>query len=611
MTRAAPRPLVARAFYLLGSAALLVAALYWGQKILIPLAVAILLSFVLAPLVSRLERHGLRRLPAVLLVVGLAFLLLGLAGWSVASGLSALISDLPHHQKDVRGKIAALQVTGKRSLLATIEDFLDEVEKASQPRSNPSAPEVRVRPERPSLFAQLQAVVSHFLGVLTAVLVVILLVVALLIHREDMRNRIIRLAGRGRLTLTTRALDEVGRRIGGYLLGHAVVNAGFGAVMGLGLLLLGVPYPALWGLLAATLRFVPAVGVWLVAPFPAALAFIGAPSPAGALAVLALFLALELLTTYLVEPRVCDRSIGVASIPLLLAVMFWTALWGIVGLVLATPLTICLAVLGKHVPQLEFLGVLLGSRPALGPEARYYQRLLARDRYEAEAVVKAYLGEHPVEQLFDEVLVPALVLARRSRPNGLRPDDEQFIVQTTCELVEGLGQADCSAAATADGAVPVRILGLPACDGLDETALRMLRHLALATGHDVMIASGGNALSGLVSQMQHPAATIIVSLAPGGMTQARYLCRRLRGQASKARIVVSRLGQRREVGKFRKLLLSAGADRVVTTLREACGQLVHLAGSQGTLQEAPLDTVAKGRPAVNDRPTRRKPGEPG
>jgi predicted PurR-regulated permease PerM len=588
MTTAPPRPLAARAFYLLGSAGLVVAALYWGQKILITLTLAILLSFVLAPLVSRLERRGLRRLPAVLLVVGLAFVLLGLAGWSIASGLTALINDLPRHQKDVRDKIVALQVTGKRSILASVEDFLDEVEKVSQPRSGPSAPVVQVRPERPSLFAQLQTVVSQFLGVLSAALVVVLLVITLLIHREDLRNRIISLAGRGRLTLTTRALDEVGRRIGGYLLGHALVNAGFGLAVGLGLLLVGAPYPALWGLLAATLRFVPAVGVWLVAPFPAALALISAPSPAQALAVLALFLTLELLTMYLIEPHVCDRSIGVSSVPLLLAVMFWTGLWGIVGLVLATPLTICLAVLGKHVPQLGFLGVLLGSRPALGPEARYYQRLLARDRYEAEAVIKAYLAEHSVEQLFDKVMVPALVLARRNRKNGLQPDDEQFIVQTTCELVEGLDQSDGPAAAPAAGAVPVRVLGLPACDELDETALQMLRHLARARGHDVLITGGGNALSGTVSAIhQHPDAVIIVALAPGGVTQARYLCRRFHVQASGPRIVVSWLGQRREVGRFRKVFHSAGADRVVTSLREACAQLRHLSRSPARLQQAP------------------------
>src|SRR5262245_54257527 len=182
----------------------------------------------------------------------------------------------------------------------------------------------------------------------------------MLVYREDLRNQLIRLAGSGRLVLTTRALDEIGQRIGRYLLGHSLVNAGFGVAVGLGLFLIGVPSAGLWGLLAGVLRFVPVVGPWLVAPFPTALALISSPGLTQPLGVLALFLLLELLNGYVIEPRVCGPSIGVAPVPLLLALMFWTGLWGIVGLVLATPLTVCLAVLGKHVSQLEFLAVMLG-----------------------------------------------------------------------------------------------------------------------------------------------------------------------------------------------------------------------------------------------------------
>jgi hypothetical protein len=401
-----------------------------------------------------------------------------------------------------------------------------------------------------------------------------------------------------------------------------VVNAGFGVAVGLGLLALGLPYPALWGFLAGILRFVPAVGIWLVAPFPAALSFIRSPNPAQALAILALFLVLELLTAYLIEPRVCGRSVGLAPVPLLLAVMFWTGLWGIVGLVLATPLTVCLAVLGKHVGQLELLAVLLGSRPALSPEARYFQRLLARDRFEAEAVVREHLAEHTLEDLCDGLVVQALVLVRRNRHNGeLRPEDEQFILQTTGELLEGLGQNPSLALRACEDPSPAQragevsslalracspsamlraseensngqVLVLPACDAVDETAVRMLRCLARAADRDVLLPGEAMPLSGLVSVMQkHPAAVIIVSVAPEGLTQARYLCRRLRGQSPELKIVVARLGQRREVRKRSKLLLSAGANRVVTTLQEACGLLEQLTETPSSPPDAGTTSI--------------------
>ena len=563
-------------FHLLGSAALVVAALYWGQKILMPFALALLLAFVLTPPVSWLERRGLRRVSSVLLVVCLAFLLLGAAGWAVMTQVSSLVDDLPRYKHNVREKVGQLQKSGSRGWLGTVQDFLDEVEKAGQPAKADGGTVVRLEPPRPTLSGQLQALAGRFLGIFSAALAALLLVICMLIYRENLRNQLIRLAGSGRLVLTTRALDETGQRIARYLLGHALVNTGFGIAVGLGLFMIGVPYATLWGFLAGAFRFVPSVGVWFVAPFPTALALLSSPGLTPPLLVLALFLLLELINGNVIERRVCGPSIGVAPVPLLLSIMFWTGLWGMVGLVLATPMTVCLAVLGKYVRQLDLLAVLLGSRPALKAEARYYQRLLARDRYEAETIVKDYLEQRPIARLYDEMLLPALGLVRGGRRRGeLRPDDAQFILQATRELLQELDQQVALAASPPDSADRAQILALPASDELDELPLLMLRHLCRSESHGIRLAGIGDLSPGMISlvQQERPALVVISALAPGGLAQARYLCQRLRSQFPTVRIVVGYWGHGRDPKKLRKRLLTAGADRVVTTLREAHSQL--------------------------------------
>lgn len=572
------------AFFVLGAAGLVVAALYLGQRIFVPLALAILLTLLLTPVVSRLERAGFGRLPAVLSVAFLAFALIGLVGWAVATQFAGLVDDLPRHKANVRDKIVQLRGSGKPGLLGTVQELLEEVEHAGEGppggAAPPVGPVIRVEPQKPALVAQLQGVAARVLANVSLLVAVILMVITLLVYREDTRNRLIRLAGRGRLAVTTRALDEAGRRISGYLLGHSAVNAGFGVAIGAGLAALGVPYSAMWGLLAASFRFVPSVGVWLVAPLPAALALMSGPGFTAPLFVFGLFLILGFITTNLVEPRVCGRSVGLAPVPLLLAVMFWTGLWGVVGLVLATPVTVCLAVLGKYVPQLGFLSVLLSREAALRPAARYYQRLLARDRQEAEVVVKEYLAEHPVEELFDRVLLPALVLVRRSRRAGeLRPEDEEFILRATREIVDGLDALGAPSEPSAAPEERVVVLGVPAADGADEAALHLLRRLARTAGVDVEVASGGFAAPGTAALVHGAAGVLVVAIGPGGLTEARYLCRRLRGQHPEVKILVGRWGCGRDPKKSRRHLLSAGAFSVATTIREARAELVRLGPS--------------------------------
>jgi hypothetical protein len=262
-------------------------------------------------------------------------------------------------------------------------------------------------------------------------------------------------------------------------------------------------------------------------------------------------------------------------VPLFIAIIFWTAVWGIVGLVLATPVTVCLAVLGKYVPALRFLAILLGREAALRPAARYYQRLLARDRYEAEAVLKEYLADHSVGALFDRVLIPALTLVRKGKKAGeLKREDEEFIVGTTLAIVGELAPT----AVIEPGASRGVLLGLPATDGVDEVALVMLRHLAAACGWQVEIAESGSLVAAGI-QESAPAAVFVAAVGAGGLTESVYLCRRLRAQHRDLTIVVGRWGRGKDPKKARNILTTAGADRVVATLREARTHLARLGQS--------------------------------
>lgn len=586
---ASPAP--QRTFYLLGSFALLVALLYWGRPILIPVVLAVLLAFLLTPLVEQFERRGVGRTPAVLLVVFVTVALLGGVVLLLTSQLTELISQLPAHKGKMQQKIADLRGAGKAGPLATVQDFLQEAEQAGRPGDKDPAPVVRVRAEKQSLSADLSGAVSTFVGPLSSAFAVLVLVMCMLMQREDLRNRIVRLAGRGRVSLTTRALDEVGWRIGRYLLWRSLVNFGFAVAVGFGLALIGVPYPALWGFLAGALRFLPSVGVWLVAPFPFLFALLDAPGWTPPTLVLLLFLTLEFLTGSVVEPWVCGPTVGVAAVPLFVAVLFWSWLWGLTGLLLATPLTVCLAVLGRHIPQLESLGVLLGSRPALDAATRYFQRLLARDRREAAHVAEEYRAEHPLAAVYDQVLVRALYQVKRGRAGGeLLEEDEQLILGDTRQLVEAMRAREPGTPGSDDaplgdderaGRARVKILGCPANDPLDELALLMFQHLMAASGWEMQL-TGTETFAAQVASLigqEEPALIVVAALAPGGLPQLLYLCRRLRSRFPHVKIVVGRWGLRGRAEPTRNRLLAAGADRATTTLSEALDQVTQAAGS--------------------------------
>ena len=460
---------------------LLVAAVYLAKPVLVPLCLAVLLSFILTPLVTLVQRRGVRRVPAVLVVVLSALIVAAVTSWVVGVEVGKLAQDLPTHTDQVKRKVQALQSHGGR--LAKLYQMIQDVGQ-SEPTPSPAvkekltgvAPTILTPPAtQPSTQPVVTAApatpkspVGDLLDYATVVLepladagLVLILVIYILIQREELRNRMIGLLGHTRLAGTTRVTVEAASRLSKLLLAQLCVNVSFGAVFGLVLLILGVPYAFLWGFVTALLRFVPYVGTWIAAAGPIVLSFAISPGWAQPIGVFVVFVLLDLTTANVIEPILFGHSTGVSPVALLVAAVFWTWIWGPVGLVLSTPITICLVVLGQHVPRLRVLWLLLGDRPPLPPAVAFYQRLLAGDQREAADVVAERVAEVGLDPVYDEVLLPALRMTRREREfRGLTPADETFILDAAGQIVAGLN-ADVPAAPPVAGRRPT-VLAVPA-----------------------------------------------------------------------------------------------------------------------------------------------------
>jgi predicted PurR-regulated permease PerM len=355
--------------------AVVTAALYLGREVLIPLALAVLFSFILAWPVQRLERLRLGRVPAVLLVVVLVFGGLTAVGWTVGSQLMDLAQTLPKYERNIRAKAMALHDPGYDVLQQTkrmVQKLRGDLSAAPSPAPAPGA-EAPPRPPVPVTVVEapltpvtiLRTFLGPLLGPLATAGLVIVFVVFMLVQLEDLRDRMLRLLGRGRPDATAKAFDEATFRVSRYLLMQSLVNLGLGVAVGLGLFLIGVPNAVLWGLLAAVLRFVPYIGIWIASSMPILLSFAVFPDWWRPAVVAGFFAVLELAAANFVEPLLYGSETGISAIGILVAAVFWTWLWGPVGLLLSTPLTVCLVVLGRHFPQFRFLYVLLGDEPAL------------------------------------------------------------------------------------------------------------------------------------------------------------------------------------------------------------------------------------------------------
>lgn len=418
--------------------------LYFGREIIIPIALAILLSFVLAPPVGLLQRIRVPRGLAVVSVVILAFALIFAMGSLLASQLTQLAGDLPRYQSTISDKIQSFrETTAGRGTLerasGMLKDLSKELDKPKDAGSvlgagaivNPKATvpltpvPVEVRQPDPGALESLESLISPLLHPLATTGIIIIFVIFILLQREDLRNRLIRLAGSHDLQRTTAAIDDAARRLSRLFLIQLLLNGTFGIIIGTGLWLIGVPSAILWGILAAVLRFVPYIGAAIAAAFPLALAVAVDPTWSMLLWTLALFLVVEPTVGHVIEPMVYGHSTGLSPVAVVASATFWTALWGPIGLVLATPLTVCLVVLGRHVERLEFLDVMFGDRPALSPPEIFYQRMLAGDPSEASEKAEEFLKERSLSSYYDEVALKGLQLAQADAERGALNDDRQ------------------------------------------------------------------------------------------------------------------------------------------------------------------------------------------
>lgn len=405
------------------SLAAICAALYFGQAVLVPLVLAALLTFLLSPLVARLDRLRVPRVAGVLLVMTLAGGVIGGIGYVVGGQVRSFATELPTHRLNIRTKIRELVAFTRGGAIESVQDTLDEISAVVENAGEPIPPEggrqrddedepmrVAVQQE-PPLIGNAQWLGPLF-GAVGTFGLTLLLAIFMLINREDLRDRLVSLSGRPSLVVTTKAFADAGALISRYLLMQFIVNATMGLAVGVGLYFIGVPYAALWGLVAAVLRYLPYVGPWIAALLPITVSLVTAPGWEQVAMVIGLFLVLELVSNNVMEPQLYGHSVGLSSLAVIVAAIFWTWLWGPVGLVIATPITACLVVLSSYVPALDSIGRLLGERPALQPYETVYQRLLAKDVDEADGIIAKHRERHSIDEACGLVLATLLALKR-------------------------------------------------------------------------------------------------------------------------------------------------------------------------------------------------------
>jgi predicted PurR-regulated permease PerM len=627
-------------------AALIIMVLYYGREIIIPIALAVLLSFVLAPLVRLVQRLRIPRSLAVVSVVVIAFAFIFAMGSLLATQLAQLAGDLPRYQSTISEKIQSFRETtaGRgtleraSSMLKDLSKELDKPKEAANSLGTIAAPKaaapkpvpVEVLQPDPGALESLQTLISPLLHPLATTGIIVIFVIFILLQREDLRNRLIRLAGSDDLQRTTAALDDAASRLSRLFLIQLLVNGGFGIIIGMGLWLIGVPSAILWGILAAVLRFVPYIGAVIAAAFPLALAVAVDPTWTMLLWTIALFVVVEPVVGHVLEPMVYGHSTGLSPVAVVASATFWTALWGPIGLVLATPLTVCLVVLGRHVERLEFLDVMFGDRPALSPPEIFYQRMLAGDPTEASAKAEEFLKERSLSSYYDEVALRGLQLAQADAERGaLDPDRLTKIRDAVQEFATNISEqderpppkvgptTDVEATSAIEGVAEdapyesLRILrkeDLPAewqgehpvlCvagrNPIDEAAAIMLAQLTGAHGLSARVEAAEALSTANIFRLETAGVAIVclVYMDASSPAHMRYSVRRLRRKLPKATIILGCWMKDIDPAALESLREGAKADLAAATLGGALKLCIEATGvdSVGTVAEGQISKI--------------------
>ncbi len=585
----------------LASVAVVILILYLAKVVLVPIALAVLLSFLLSPVCDWLERRRLGRIPAVLVTTTSGFTVLGIVVWTAAVQMTYLAPKIPEYQKNIEAKLnsvnqyAASALSKVTSSAQEMGQDLSPSGQTGEPRGTNELPfSVRVLSTPASPWQVFGGMFGTMLEVLGTTGIIIVFVVFFLFRRDDLRDRFIHLAGRGHVTVTTQMLEDAGARVSRYLLILFLLNVTFGICVGSGLFLIGIPNPILWGILAGALRFIPYLGPWIAAAMPIALSMAISTGWGATIWTVLLFVVLELFNNNLLEPLLYGKNTGVSAVAVMLAAVFWTWLWGPVGLLLATPLTVCVLVVGKHVPQLAFLDILLGNEPVFEPKTHVYQRLLAGDQEQAVELFEGYLAKQPLVEVYDTVLIPALAMAETHWQLGeLNESKHKFILQSLKEMIQDLGERQQQIQAVEDyaharevsgdssrvagnSALRLGILCLPARTEADEITAMMLAQTLETTGCQVQVVSVTSLADEMDKLLDERTADVVCVSAtpPAAVMHARYLCKRLRGRFPNVKIVVGLWDSQGDLSKAKERI-GCGAS-VAATLVEAQEQVRQL-----------------------------------